>query len=77
MESPETTVGLSKKIKTNANKFIQGNEWNYVPFPNIAPFNEWYPGFMRGEYVCITGGTSSSKTQFTRNIFIFNAMVSF
>lgn len=74
MESPEINVGLSKKIKTNANKFIQGNEWNYVPFPNIAPFNEWYPGFMRGEYVCITGGTSSSKTQFTKNIFMFTAI---
>ena len=65
---------LSEKIIKNAEKFQKGDDWNYLPFPDIKPFSEWFPGVRRGEYLCITAGTSASKSQWTRYVFMFNAI---
>lgn len=62
------------KIKNNKKDFEAG-VLNYVPLPaEFKQFAAWYPGTRRGEYVGITGGTSSAKSQITRCIYLFNSI---
>lgn len=65
---------IAERIKYNRDNYIAGR-LNYIPLhEDFGIFAEWYPGTMRGEYVGITGGTSSAKSQITRRIYLFGAI---
>ena len=65
---------LLARIKNNHNDYLAGR-FNYIPLhKDFGTFAQWYPGTMRGEYVGLTGGTSSAKSQITRCIFLYGAI---
>ncbi|MGL5076302.1 MAG: hypothetical protein ACRDBG_10790, partial [Waterburya sp.] len=48
---------------------------DYIPTPpDLHLFSQWYAGIRKSEYVLITGGTSSGKTQFAKYFFLFGAI---
>lgn len=67
-------MSLTDSIKKNRKDFKAG-KLNYVPLhPDFGVLRDWYAGTMRGEYVGITGGTSSAKSQLTRRIYLYGAI---
>lgn len=57
--------GLTGKIGKNHHNFVNGI-LNYVPFPDLGEFTEFFPGLMRGDVTCFTGTASVSKSALTR-----------
>lgn len=67
-------MNLLDKIKYNRDNYVAG-KLNYIPFPKeFGIMADWYPGSMRGEYIGITGGTSSAKSQLTRRLYLYGAI---
>ena len=65
---------ITDRIRANREQFLRG-EFNFIPLPaEFGILSEWYPGTMRGEYVGITGGTSSAKSQVTRRMYLYGAI---
>ena len=66
-------MNLFNKIKENLTNFLQGKE-SYIPHPKeLGEFSKWFPGRMKGDITCVTGGTSSAKTSFIK-FLIFKAI---
>ena len=67
-------MSLSEQIKKKHSEFLEG-KFSYIPLhSDFGQFAQWYPGTMRGEFVGITGGTSSAKSQVTRAIYLYGAI---
>lgn len=63
-----------KRIIKNQEDY-HNNIIDYIPTPaHFGLFREWYPGTRRGEYVGVTGNTSSGKTQLTKELYLFNTI---
>lgn len=63
---------LSEQILQKRADYLSNN-LSYIPTDKeLGIFTEWLGGFMRGDYIGVTGGTSSAKSQFTRNVFMFS-----
>lgn len=58
-------------IETNKNRVSSG-KLNCIPFKNLKRFSSIVPGIFKSNYICVTAATSIGKTQFTKNLFIFN-----
>ena len=65
---------IQERVKYNRDNYIAG-KLNYIPLhSDFGILAEWYPGTMKSEYVGITGGTSSAKSQVTRRIYLYGAI---
>lgn len=64
---------IVEKIKENVENFKLGLQ-SYIPHPKeLGAFTEWFPGRMKGDLTCITGGTSSAKTSLAK-FLVFKAI---
>lgn len=65
---------MIQQILKKREDYLNGR-YGYIPVPDcLGDFTTWYPGIPKGEYLGITGGTSSAKTQFTKFLVMFNAI---
>lgn len=67
-------MSLIQGIKEASKNLTDGNI-EYMPMPEgLGAFSKiWYPGRMKGQLTCITGGTSSMKTSLVKFI-VFNTI---
>lgn len=64
---------IGEKIRKNRVDFLAGVQ-NYIPHPKeLGKFTEYFPGRMKGDITCITGGTSSAKTSLCK-FLVFKAI---
>ena len=64
---------LTERIKKNTQDFKEGRI-NFLPFPKLGKFTDWFPGLMRGEVTCFTGTASSGKTSLVKWLIVFNGI---
>lgn len=60
------------KIRENRAKYLAG-EIKVIPC-TIERFNKKFHGLRKGDYIGITGGTSSGKTTFAKKIAVFDSI---
>lgn len=63
---------MIEKILQNKNDKIE-RKVRYLPC-TIDRFNKYFPGIIKGDYLCFTGNTSSGKTTLMKKIAVFDAI---
>ena len=53
---------------------IANGNTNCIPSP-LVEFRSQFPGIERGQYILVSGGPKSGKTQFSSNMFIFHPIL--